>query len=131
MSVPTARADALAAAASEAGVDLLLVSDAANLRWLTGFTGSNGVALVGPDGTRMFVTDFRYVEMSSQQLDPLWDRRLAAQDLLGAGLGEHLPADRGELSLGFDAANVSVKAAGGLADVLPDGVSLEIGRAHV
>ncbi len=124
MSAPAARADALAAAAEQAGVDLLLVSNAANLRWLTGFTGSNGVALVGPDGTRRFITDFRYVEQSSQQLDPLWDRRLAAQDLLGAGLGEHLPAGADGLMLGFDDANVSVKAAAALAEVVPDAISL-------
>lgn len=123
MSVPAERGDRLAAAAAEHGVDLLLVSAPANVRWLTGFTGSNGVALVGPGGMRRFVTDFRYVTQSEQQLDPLWDRRLAAQDLLGAGLTEHLPAGDGELRLGFDDACVSVKAAAGLAEALPDGIT--------
>ena len=123
MSVSVARADALAVAAGEHGLDLLLVSDPANLRWLTGFTGSNGVALVGPDGTRRFITDFRYVAQGEQQLDPFWDRRLAAQDLLGAGLAEQLPAADGDRTLGFDAAHVSVKAAGMLSTTLPQGTT--------
>ena len=124
MSVPAERADRLAAAAGERGLDLLLVSDAANVRWLTGFTGSNGIALVGSAGARIFVTDFRYVAQSEAQLDPAWDRRLAAQDLLGAGLPEHLPQGDGTRLLGFDDASVSVKAAATLAGVLPEGLAL-------
>ena len=120
MSVPNVRADRVAERVAERGIDLLLVSGAANVRWLTGYTGSNGVALVGPGGERIFVTDFRYVTQAEQELDPAWDRRLAAQDLLGAGLVEHLPA--GARALGFDDAQVSVKAAGTLAGVLPDGI---------
>lgn len=40
----------------------LFVSKPANLRYLTGFTGSNGFLLVEPDGTSTFVTDGRYGE---------------------------------------------------------------------
>ena len=39
----------------------LLVSNAVNVRYLTGFQSSNAAALVEPDRTRLF-TDFRYVE---------------------------------------------------------------------
>ena len=63
MSRPTARADRLE---GEEDVDLLLVTNMVNLRYLTGFTGSNGMALVGP-GVRRFVTDFRYVEQAAQR----------------------------------------------------------------
>ena len=87
MSVPVMRADRLSAALAGAGLDLLLVSAPANVRWLTGFTGSSGVAVVGADGTRRFVTDFRYAEQSAAQLDPIWVRRIASGDLLGADLG--------------------------------------------
>ncbi len=124
MSVPAERADRLAAAAGERGLSMLLVSDAVNVRWLTGFTGSNGVAIVGPDGLRLFVTDFRYGSQSEAQLDPVWDRRIAAQDLLGAGLAEHLPAAGRAGALGFDDASVSVKAAATLAGVLPGDLAL-------
>ena len=124
MSVPADRADRLAAAAGAQGLGLLVVSAPANVRWLTGFTGSNGIALVGPGGERIFVTDFRYVSQSAEQLDPLWDRRTAAQDLLGAGLAEQLAGADAALVLGFDDAHVSVKAAAGLAGLLPEGVAL-------
>ena len=55
------RADRVAARLAERELDVLLVTDLVNLRYLTGFTGTNGLAIVGPD-TRRFVTDFRYVE---------------------------------------------------------------------
>jgi Xaa-Pro aminopeptidase len=79
---------------------------------------------VGPGGLRRFVTDFRYVSQSEAQLDPIWDRRLAAQDLLGAGLPDHLPAGDGTRALGFDDASVSVKGAATLAGILPEGLDL-------
>ena len=41
-----------------------------NVRYMTGYTGSNGLALVGPQ-TRAFVTDFRYVEQAADEVDPL------------------------------------------------------------
>lgn len=42
----------------------LLVSRLPNLRYLTGFTGSNGYLLVDPAGSDTFVTDGRYGEMA-------------------------------------------------------------------
>ena len=41
----------------EAEVDLMVVSDLTNVRYLTGYTGSNGLVLVGAD-RRDFLTDF-------------------------------------------------------------------------
>ena len=55
------RADRLAEALE---VDLLLVTDLVNVRYLTGFTGSNAMAVVGRD-VRRFITDFRYVEQAA------------------------------------------------------------------
>lgn len=47
----------------ELGADAALLTNLAHVRWSTGFTGSNGVALV--DGTRVvFVTDPRYAEQA-------------------------------------------------------------------
>ena len=57
------RADRVADRLAEKDVDLLLVTHLPNLRYLTGFTGSNGMAVVGA-GVRRFVTDFRYVEQA-------------------------------------------------------------------
>ena len=59
------RADRLNQLLDDEGLDLILVTDLVNVRYLTGYTGSNGLALVGPQ-TRTFVTDFRYVEQAAE-----------------------------------------------------------------
>ncbi len=62
------------------------------MRYLTGYTGSNGAALIGPE-TRVFFTDFRYQEQSAVEVDPSFQRRIERADLL-EGLVEVLPAGR-------------------------------------
>lgn len=51
----------------DAGCDALLVTRLVNIRWLTGFTGSAGLLLLGPE-SMLFVTDGRYDEQSRLQL---------------------------------------------------------------
>jgi Xaa-Pro aminopeptidase len=116
-----ARADRLADALRERDLHALLVTDLPNLRWLTGFTGSNGAAIVGTDGTRRFVTDFRYLTQSAEQLDDSWAREIST-DLL-EGVVKQLP-DEGELRLGFDDANMSVRDRGKLGELLREGIEL-------
>jgi Xaa-Pro aminopeptidase len=50
-----------------AGIDGLLVTKLANIRYLTGFTGSAATLLVTGDDA-MFVTDGRYIERSKEEL---------------------------------------------------------------
>jgi Xaa-Pro aminopeptidase len=114
------RTERLAAALQERGVDLLLVSHLVNVRWLTGFTGSSGAAIVG-DGTRRFITDFRYLSQAAEQLDAVWDREIA-QDTLEQIVGG-LPQD-GPVRLGFDDDHMSVKQHARLRDLVPEGVEL-------
>lgn len=45
----------------------LVVSDLSNIRWLTGFTGSNGWVVVKPDGM-VLVTDGRYGDQAEAEL---------------------------------------------------------------
>jgi len=88
------RIERLAAKVAEAGLDWLLVSAPLNLRWLTGFTGSNGVALCPADPGRnpaVLLTDFRYTEQVAAQAPSAWQIEIASNDLLGAGLAEHFP----------------------------------------
>jgi Xaa-Pro aminopeptidase len=61
------RVDRLRARLGEEGIDALLVSRGPNVRYLTGFTGSAGVVLVGPDDT-VLITDGRYAQQSREQL---------------------------------------------------------------
>src|ERR671913_503430 len=62
-----ARTDRLADLLAERELDCLLVTNLVNVRYLTGFTGTNGACLVTP-GERLFLTDFRYVEQAAQQV---------------------------------------------------------------
>lgn len=76
-----ARAERVVARLRERELDALLVTHLVNVRWLTGFTGTNGVAVVGADGTRTFLTDFRYVERAEAEVDG-FERRRGGRDLL-------------------------------------------------
>jgi Xaa-Pro aminopeptidase len=119
VSVPAARAQTVAERVAERGLDLLLVTDLVNVRWLTGFTGSNAAAVVGRDGQLRFVTDFRYLTQAAAEVDDAWEPAIAP-DLLAAfatGL-------EGELR-GFDDATMSVKDHRRLSGLVPDGVVLE------
>jgi len=57
------RQEALAALLDAAGVDALLVTSRPNIRYLTGFSGSAGVA-VATRADLLLVTDFRYAEQA-------------------------------------------------------------------
>ena len=121
------RAGRLADEVAARDIDLFLVSALVDVRYLTGYTGSNGVAIVGPgpDGLRLFLTDFRYVTQVQRQVGPEWDKRLAAQDLVGPGVAEHLPSRAGgALRLGFDDAALSLRQYERLREVLADRAEL-------
>lgn len=62
------RVERLREVIDEAGCDALVVSDLTNVRYLTGFTGSAALVLVGPDDV-VFVTDGRYREQSAAELE--------------------------------------------------------------
>jgi Xaa-Pro aminopeptidase len=119
--VSTDRADRVADALGEREADVLLVTDLVNVRWLTGFTGSNAAAVVGREGSRRFVTDFRYLTQSAEEVDPAWEREIAV-DLL-AGVVKGLPGS-GELRVAFDDAHMSVKDHGRLAGMVRAGIEL-------
>jgi Xaa-Pro aminopeptidase len=63
-----ARRDALRAVAAERGVDTVLVTNLLNVRYLTGFTGSNGALLVQTSGADLFGTDGRYTTQAGTQV---------------------------------------------------------------
>ena len=53
VSVPPERVERLAEKVAERELDALLVTDLVNVRYLTGFTGSNGIAVVVPGRSRV------------------------------------------------------------------------------
>jgi Xaa-Pro aminopeptidase len=115
-----ARAARLTELLPEAGLDVMLVTELVNVRYLTGYSGSNGLALIGAP-TRMFITDFRYVEQAAEEVHSSFERRRAPQDLIEA-IAEALPI--GSLALGFEAAHVSVRQFERLRELLPARIEL-------
>lgn len=113
------RLDRIRAAMAEADLDALFVGSAvddvfgthsANRRYLTGFSGSSGYAMVSRDAV-VLATDFRYVEQAAQECGPLgvatWTTEGSLQDwwprLLGElGLGgKRIGLSRADTTLGF------------------------------
>jgi len=113
----TTRADRLVALVAEEELDCLLVSDLTNVRYLTGFTGTSGAAVVSAD-ERLFLTDFRYVERAATEVSGEFDRLPPGRDL-PKDLAPRLSG-----RAGFDDENVSVKAHRRLSEAVPDGVEL-------
>jgi Xaa-Pro aminopeptidase len=122
------RADRLAALVVEEGLDQLLVGDlvqpsetgreaGANLRWLTGFTGTSGLALIGPE-ERVFFTDFRYAERAAREVGGEFERVMVDRGLITDG------AKRLRRRIGFDDAQTSVKKLARLKELTPEGVEL-------
>ena len=107
---PAARLSALRAELARAGVDGALVprsdahlgeyvpASAERLAWLTGFTGSAGLAVVLPDRAAVF-TDGRYTTQLAQQTDPaLWERRHVTEEPPAEWLKAHAAGKR----IGYD-----------------------------
>jgi Xaa-Pro aminopeptidase len=101
------RAARLRPALEQAACDGLLVTNLTNVRYLTGFTGSAALLLVGPDGL-VFVTDGRYRDQSADQLGAAG---VEATILVGRTADEqraHLAgASRGLATLGLEAEDVT------------------------
>jgi len=140
MTLPPSQGDAAAATRSERlagelrarGVDLLLVGTPVDVRYLTGFTGSNGLAAIAadPQAPGLFLTDFRYETQAAEQVAGEFEREIVTSDPLEAavrGLGEQRAdgaAAPASGRLGFDDAAVTVKQHARLCELLPDGWEL-------
>jgi Xaa-Pro aminopeptidase len=109
------RREALRERLRQSELDALLVTDALNVRYLTGFTGSNSALLVhaGSDEASVFCTDGRYRTQSQRQVPDL--RRLierSCQLRLAT-----LAAEAGIGRLGFESHVVTVDGHAALAKV--------------
>ncbi len=112
-----ARLELLGARIAERELAALLVEDAADLRYVSGYTGSNGLALLrgadepAPD----FLTDFRYTEQSQVEVPAIYERKTVTGELR-----DSLPALLGDGGgrLGFDATKLTVRAHARIAELL-------------
>jgi Xaa-Pro aminopeptidase len=90
----------------ELGVDALLVTSRPNIRYLTGFSGTNGVALVCPRGAT-FLTDFRYTERAAP-LEAFMEVRQVERDVMKAACDHLAELVPGGARIGFESAHMTV-----------------------
>jgi Xaa-Pro aminopeptidase len=119
------RVERLSGLVRERELDQLFVSDLTNVRYLTGFSGTNGACLVGGDEF-LFFTDFRYTERAEREVGGEWQRPDAERDLLPQ------IANRMSGRVGFEDAKLAVRqltkienAAGDDAELVPAGDLVE------
>ena len=111
------RGDRLAGLVAEAELDQMLVTELVNVRYLTGFGGTNGACLCGAD-TRLFFTDFRYTERAEDEVEG-WEVVTLTDEWLG-GIAARFAG-----RVGFEDDHVSVRTLKRLEEKLPDGVGME------
>ena len=111
------RADRLVELIAEREFDQLFVSDLTNVRYLAGFTGTNGACLVGRE-ERIFFTDFRYTERAEHEVGEEWERPEAERELV--------PQIAARMSgrVGFEDAKLSVRQLARLEAAVGEGVDL-------
>jgi Xaa-Pro aminopeptidase len=97
-------------------LDALVVTNLVNVRYLTGYTGSNGVAVIGRE-RRLFLTDFRYMTQAADQVDGFEVAR-GERDLLGD------VAEAVSGRVGFEDASLSVRKLERLRGLVADSVEL-------
>ncbi len=111
------RGERLGKLVGERELEMLFVSDLTNVRYLTGFTGTNGACLVGPE-LRVFFTDFRYTERAAEEVGAEWERPQGERDLLPQ------IAKRMHGRVGFEDAKLSVRQLKRLRETVTDEVEL-------
>jgi Xaa-Pro aminopeptidase len=111
------RAERLGELVGERELEMLLVTDLTNVRYLTGFTGTNGACLVGP-GLRLFFTDFRYTERAAEEVGAEWERPEGERELLPQ------IAKRMRGRVGFEDAKLSVRQLKQFREAVADEVEL-------
>jgi Xaa-Pro aminopeptidase len=125
-----ARAARLASEMRALELDRLLVSAPMNVRYLSGYTGSNGLVVIDAGEldlhpSHRFFTDFRYASQSAEQVPDIFQREIAPAELLEAAaraLGRG--GVEGERTLGFDDASLTVKQHNRLREMLAPGWEL-------
>jgi Xaa-Pro aminopeptidase len=108
------------------GVDAFVTSHLPNVRYLSGFTGSNGHVLVHRDGTT-FLTDGRYTEQSRREV-PDVERRTYARGPAAALATACV--DAGVTRIGFEPDHLSYQAWADVATAGP-GLALIPARGEV
>lgn len=98
-------------------LDVFLVTSLPHVRYLSGYTGTNGMILVSPNSS-IFLTDFRYQEQAKQQVRDLKVKIVPRDLLVGLPSLPLLQAQR--IKIGFESEHLSCKTYRRLKVLLPD-----------
>lgn len=88
-----------------AAVPALVISNLDNVKYLTGFTGSNGLVILG-ESEALFLTDGRYGLQSAKEV-PGFERVILPQGTPLASAAGKLLAERGYKSAGFEGGHLT------------------------
>lgn len=111
----SSRIETIRASAEAAGADAVAITNLHDIRWAVGFTGSNGLLVVGP-ATALFLTDGRYDEQSQREVHGA-EVQVPGHDLWG-----HV-RERGLLSsnrVGFQSDHLTVAQRVRLGELFPE-----------
>ncbi len=96
-------------------LDILLIEHNVNLRYLSGFSGSEGALLLKPDCSGWFVCDSRY---TIQATDEVSDLKVIEQVQRQKGIAD-LIIHSGAVRAGYESSHTSVSKHHGLQNLLP------------
>lgn len=105
---PRERRESVRERIAGADLDAMLVSSLPNIRYLSGFTGSSGLLVLGARSGDLFFTDFRYQSQVAAELDPAIDVRIVTEELLKSARVALAERDAGRV--GFERAQLSYRA---------------------
>ena len=108
------RLAALEARLADESLPVLLVTHLADIRYLTGFSGTAGVLLLRPGGSTLF-TDFRYREQADREAGAVVQVEIVQRDVWGS-VWKALRRAQAPQEVGFDAETVTVATAQEFAD---------------
>ena len=108
----------LASTLSGQRIDAVIITHLTHVRYLTGFSGSNGGLLLRKDLSALMATDGRYTTQIAEEVPDI-------EAVLGRDVGPHLLGQlSGELRVGYEADYVSVSLLKRLEKAAPEGVTL-------
>lgn len=98
-------------------LDAFLVTSLPHVRYLSGYTGSNGMILFSPNHST-FLTDFRYQQQAKEQVK-FSQVTIVQRDIL-TGLPDLSGLKSKRIKLGFESEHISYKVFQRLQDLLPE-----------
>ena len=103
-------------------LEIMIVSKLSNVRYLSGYSGSNGLLVLAPPKSYFF-TDFRYTVQARKEVKA--SRVIIAETELISELVK-LPYFRKKVKVGFEAASMTVKTLDKIKELIPRAVFTQV-----